>query len=405
VPWERKPTAPAFANYLSEVQAALLGTSWEWTIPLLERLGPDVIDVDAFCRAGPEDCDALDAWDAAQLATAGKNPVNLLLLIPGIGPKLGCYARNRMFGAWCWNRSTTPAPTRTDSPGGATLYLLSVDLPETEYLSDHEDWKPAIPKTVGADWYWVRYRKLSGGLNEGRLSVLDASGNRSGWIWAPFSTDDAATWISGGTATNLPGAPTVSSAPAWSVSSGPHGAVYTWEIRAYSATDPGLVTVTEPYTPPVLPPSPPPLPLPTREYSTIPDVGKRLDAMDMSLRWILNNQMEQLTREIIPLEPWEAPIAYANDVDIPLEPDHAGIIVQLDQTPPYASALFGSPLQLSRVGRVTFGVGGVWTDPLEIRVSPLIISKLPKGATRVRVHVTPPLTYKVQRMIQPPPLG
>jgi predicted transcriptional regulator len=404
VPWEAKGTAPAFVNLWEQAEALLTGTPEEWMVPLLPDLPPVVMDVDEFCRAGPEDCGAFDLGDALSAAQA-RTRLGALSLLLSVGPKLGCYARQRLFGVYCWNRSETPAATRTDTPNQQTLYLLHTDLPETQWLNQgSQPWHGDIPVTR-ADWYWIRYQKLSGGLNEGRVRLYDQFGNRTSWLFQAWNTNELSWWYRGTQAAGVPGAATIADCVSWEVSSGPDNCLYTMEIRAYSETNPGVQVTTEPYVPPPAPQPPAPITPVQRTYETISDLGARLDAMNQGIQWTRQMVIEQTLRDSMPLEASGPAFAVDNDTEYGLTTDDAGLLVTLNSPPQWSSELFGSPAQLARVGRVTLGMGEGWYEPIPITVSPLVVTPIPNGATRFHVYVIGPLSATVTRLRRTAPAG
>lgn len=366
--WQKKAAAPAFANLAEEVEAIVTGGPDGWVLPWLDILGNQIIDVNAFCTAGPETCPPLDAFDFLGLVGGGR--LGSTIGAAGLGAKLACFARQRMFSAYC----EQPVPATTGC--GPDFF----------------------PPTFGGDWVIADVpagtnEVFVGGGHGGNVQqvyyVTNHDLNTINWSqglhWRTVAPDIYIDNTGRATATQM--------------------AIRINAFRPYAYRLCGSAAHTDVFTPPVqakpltaIPPTP-------RVYATIPDLGKELDNIENKLHWILDTVVTG-AYELHAASVVDGPsVTVQPNVDIPLLEDASGFIVTVSSIGNQTDEHFGEPRQLHRLGRVVIGNAAGWGPPLEITVSPMLITNLPPGTDRIRVHVEPPATATVVPLARVIPRG
>lgn len=369
MPWTKKPAAPNYANLTEEVLAIITGGPDAWVVPWLDIVGNQIIDVNAFCAAGPEVCDPLDAIDFLGFVPGGRFSRSIGVI--GLAPKLACFLRNRLFSAYCellvpassgcgpdvppnlvdgggWNIMDVPA-------GTTSVYVQGGhggNVQQVFYTSNHT--------TGGIDW--------SHGLSWSTVApdiYIDNDGRAIDRIMA----------------------------------------IRTNAFRSPSYKLCGAAAHTTTYTPPVVPQPPTAIAPTPKVYGTIPDVGKELDRIEQKLHWVLNSLVSAEIELHAPSVVDAPPIAVQPNVDIPLLPDASGFIVTVANIGNQTDERFGEPRQLHRLGRIVLGNAGGWFSPIEITVNPMLVTNLPAGTDRIRVHVEPPATATVLALARAQPVG
>src|ERR1041385_4826662 len=100
MPWTKKTAAPEYANLAETTEALITGGPNAWMLPWWYLVDNRVIDVNAFCGAGPEECEPFDLIDFASIAVSG-GAAGLGLALLGMKGKINCFARNRLYSAYC----------------------------------------------------------------------------------------------------------------------------------------------------------------------------------------------------------------------------------------------------------------------------------------------------------------
>lgn len=404
MPWQRRPTAPQYANVVQQLELMLTGTSDAWLLDWLHVLGDPVWDVDALCAAGPPDDVSFGALDFASALTA-TNWLGKVITGLDIGDKLYQFGKQRMFAALCENTS----PIATSHAGWWPIlqvdYAHAANTPYGNGLAPNG--VATIPFTVpvpdAATMVQIHYTQDPNLGGQMAYGLVDQDGINGTFGTLFGERIDTVCIVPGPACTQYPYHQFDGSLHLWSLDrwqSTPPVWHFRVEVNAQPQNPPGAsippIVVTQP--PSAIANTP-------RVYASFQDVGSRLDQLNNGLAWVLNNQLAQLARDNMPLEPSGPPFAVEPDMEYGVTLDDAGLLVTLTTPPQWSTELFGQPSQLSRVGRVTLGTVDGWFEPIPITVSPLVITPIPAGVTRVRVFVIPPLDATVTRLLRTRPAG
>lgn len=367
--WTKKAAAPAYANLTEEVLALITGGPDAWVLPWLDIVGNQIIDVNAFCADGPEVCDPLAPIDFLGFLGGGGR-LGAGLNAAQLGPKLACFARNRLFGAYCeqivpassgcgpdfvpfapqhgWVIADVPAGTNEVFVGGGH----GGNVQQVFYVTNHDlgtiNWSQGLSwRTVAPDIY------------------IDNSGRATSRQMAIRINDFVP---------------------------------YAYRLCGAAAHTDTYVAPAQPQPPTAIAPTP-------KVYATIPDLGVELDHLENKLHWVLESLIQRDV-ELHNANVVDAPpVTVQPNVDIPLLPDASGFIITVANIGNQTDMRFGEPRQLHRLGRVVLGNAGGWYSPIEITVNPMMVTNLPAGTDRIRVHVEPPATATVLPLAKAPAAG
>lgn len=368
--WQKKAAAPDFARFLDRVKADVTGTPEAWTLPFLDQLSDYVVDVNAFCAAGPEECDSLDALDFLGFLPR-PSWLGAGLTVLSLQDKLACFGRNRLFGAWCEN--VVPA----GQYGNETCYRVD------KAPAQNDVTRVTVDKPAGATHLKTRCSSTDGvsgsrvfycqviwlGLTSGDPHPMDYIGPQNpnavytltippGTTAVQFNNYD---WVMGGTVCTQ------------------------WDGGG-----------TAPYVPPTVVQPPTAIGPEPKVYVDIPDLGRELDSIEQKLHSLVYG-VTQLQVSDFPVvhEPVSAPVD-ATNTEVPLEEDVIGVLITTSNVGPFADERFGLPVALHRLGRVVIGTVNGWGRPIDITVSPMLIWDLPPKPTRIVAYAAPPATVTVQ---------
>jgi hypothetical protein len=378
VVWQKKAAAPAYARFLDRLKADVTGSAEAWTLPFLDQLSDYVVDVNAFCAAGPEECESLDAFDFIGFLPR-PSWVGAGLTALGLQNKLACFGRNRLFGAWCEN--VVASGTWSD------WFNATVCANHTT-LGNWDTGIVAVP--AGSTQYRITFSDVTVWLYHGWqqriIFYTDAGGSgRVDYNDGTPPTDPSAGFTTG--IVNIPAG---------------HGFFRIMLLAADAAEVCGGVRIefngggTSPYVPPLVTAPPSAVAPAPGVYPDIASLGVKLDEIEEKLHNVIYN-VTQLVINDFPVthEPVTAPVD-ATNAEVPLDDDVIGVLVTVSNAAPYADVRFGAPYSYHRLGRLVIGTVNGWGTPLDITVSPMLVWDLPPHPTRMAVYVAPPATATVQ---------
>jgi hypothetical protein len=371
--WTKKSASPDYVNLAETVEALITGTPDGWALPWWSLVDNRVVDVNAFCTLGPETCASLDINDFLIGLGAGEFAPAVILL--GLRDKLSCWARQRLFAAYCENDLSSdwgswtcfdlhaPDAGQVDQfvayPAGADQFQFK--------------WGPAIDH-VGGSGQLNLYRSLGGAPTEG---------TRFGRVEGNIATEQA---------------------PDIARTTGAFDSVYFsaklgYEVHVCVRFHGGA----EDYVPPELV-EPPGLVAPTpKTYTDIADLGAELDKLEQKLHWVLDYAAAAASDKFIPLVVDGSTEEPEPDEDIELGPQHLGVIVYAAPVTYETSLEFGDPPRLFHYGRILMGNGDGWLQPIDLTVQPMIVLKPDPTMNVVRVHARDGVTITLQKLVKPPP--
>lgn len=376
MPWQPKTGSPATFRLRDEFLTLITGdASWSWLVDWLPTLPGDPVDTAAFCAAGPHP--APDLSPILGASPPDRNPFSVLAKTATLGVAVGMAANDRVFQALCENADVLVAGWATPTlmpfnsvPGGAQLPRLAVPAGATQLRWAMHDYTGDL---------------TTGGPIQGYLM-------------------DAAT--GGSVVTGLQSCPvgpgTLADSWTYACTAGQYV-----QVNAYGPAATGTMSVEfnvigapTDYTPTPQPPITGMPALPTTG-ADLASIAHELDLQEAKLDFLTS--LLQMVLRIDPGFP-DAGADAPTDVvaDVPSDIGTAvGFIFTVSGVPSGLDVGFGTPQQVDRLGRVTFGTATAWYPSIPLTHSPMVLRPLPPGTTRYSVSDLPPMVTCTVAAIQP----
>lgn len=369
--WQKKSTAPAYANLAEKVATIITGSADAWLLPWFNLMPGNVnMDVQAFCALGPPPAVEFDLLDF--VGFIGGSRLGGALSSVSLSDKIAQWCFAKLFQVYCedvtagaygcvdsnWHMDPSNAGWSWVTIGAATL----LKFPGGDGGNIQNAWWSDTTDNVDSA---VLSPQLNGFVPWVGESDFDVSAHLK-----PYCAFRVNTWR-----------PTVQP-----IMCGPFGSSTAFVPPA----------ITQPAS--AIPPTP-------KTYATISDLGAELDAIENKLHWVLSYTANSVIADTAPLvADISSPVVDAS-TDIPISRESAGFILTVANLPPFTDESFPEPRQLHRLGRVFLGNGAAWSPPIEVTVSPMLILKQSPWQTVVRVQLHAPATGTIVSLVKAPPVG
>lgn len=377
--WIRKADAPTSFSLAQAFAADITGDlTWSWLAQFIPLIPPAQYDTDAFCSAGPYPASPLTAADF--LSALGSNPYGGIFVGGSIvGQNVSAAAMNRMFGAYCINRTggdpdepTTCNVVGTFAKNDADGIVDQFPVPDGTFRVGVRNLGPSVGRI---DIYG--YNSAHG--YTGQLAALGED------VAAPWSAFQYVDW---------------SDAIAFMTING-HGGAQSIEICIW----PTVNTPTDtPFTP-TAQPQPDGVLLPTPgDYPDIAALGRELDAIELKLEYVMSVLSSVADQTPVPVGAAGPPEDIVDDAPIDIT-GAAGMVVTITTLPPSADEEFGSPPIFHRLGNVIFAGPDGFGPVIPVQTTPLVILPMPPTRTTASLRMKPGTVGHIRLIPKAIPLG